>query len=79
MLAIDSPRSENAPVHEVIWRSQFVEKLASKHNVKTVDSDSDSDLGRIELTLMFTRTTNTGRCLTVALHFPTSLCRRAKI
>lgn len=24
-------------IHEVIWRSQFVEKLASKHNVKTIE------------------------------------------
>lgn len=24
-------------IHEVIWRSQFVEKIASKHNVKTTE------------------------------------------
>ena len=24
-------------IHEVIWRAQFVEKLASKHNVKTTE------------------------------------------
>ena len=24
-------------IHEFIWRSQFVEKLASKHNVKTTE------------------------------------------
>ena len=24
-------------IHEVIWRPQFIEKLASKHNVKTTE------------------------------------------
>ena len=24
-------------IHEVIWRSQFVEKISSKHNVKTTE------------------------------------------
>ena len=24
-------------IHEVIWQSQFVEKIASKHNVKTTE------------------------------------------
>ena len=27
----------NLQVHEVIWRSQFVEKIASKHGVKTTE------------------------------------------
>ena len=27
----------NLQIHEVIWRSQFVEKIASKHDVKTTE------------------------------------------